>query len=273
MPNIQHVRAYWEALPLFSHEVDCVGSDQYFERIDAIKRTDVERFALNYWEFDRFYEASVLDIGCGPGWLSVQYARNGARVTAVDLTDRAVQLTRTHLARRGLNGTVQQANAEALPFEDDCFDLVVASGVLHHTPNPEKSFSEAYRVTKPGGAAKITLYRLGMLHSRLFFPVTMALMRTLSVKHPGADLSATADSVQEFVRQYNGAGNPICIAKRNCDWAADFSRIGFRVIDSENHFFPVRFTPFRGSMPMFVHRFLDRAFATMVYFRLQKPAA
>jgi ubiquinone/menaquinone biosynthesis C-methylase UbiE len=273
MPTVDDVRAYWNAQPLFSHEIEAVGSEAYFDQIDAIKRNDVERFALSYWEFERFRGRTVLDIGCGPGWLSVQYARAGAGVTAVDLTERAVQLTGAHLARYGLTATVRQANAEELPFADNSFDLIVSSGVLHHTPNTQKAFSEAYRLVKPAGAAKITLYRLGVLHSRPVFPVTMALMHMLSVKHPGADMSAAADSVQEFVRQYDGAGNPIGIAKRNRDWAADFRRLGFRVVGRENHFFPVRFTPFRRWIPPTAHRFLDRAFGTMAYFNLQKPVA
>ena len=78
MPTIHDVRSYWDSHPLFSYEVTDVGSPLFFQSIDAIKRTDVERFALGYWEFDRFPGRKVLDIGCGPGWLTVQYAHGGA---------------------------------------------------------------------------------------------------------------------------------------------------------------------------------------------------
>ena len=205
MPTIHDVRSYWNSHPLFSYEVTDVGSPLFFQSIDAIKRNDVERFALGYWEFDRFPGRKVLDIGCGPGWLTVQYARGGADVTAVDLTDRAVALANAHLAHCGLSANVQQANAERLPFDDNAFDVVVSSGVLHHTPDTQGAFREAYRVLKPGGVAKITLYRLGPLHSPMVFPLTRAAMRWLSVKHPGADLSRTAGNVEDFVRQYDGA--------------------------------------------------------------------
>src|SRR5947209_7590916 len=103
MPTIHDVRSYWDSHPLFSYEVTDVGSPLFFQSIDAIKRTDVERFALDYWEFDRFPGRKVLDIGCGPGWLTVQYAHGGADVTAVALTDRAVALARTHWATSGLS--------------------------------------------------------------------------------------------------------------------------------------------------------------------------
>ena len=83
---------------------------------------------MHYWDCARFRGRSVLDVGCGPGWLTVQYAAAGANVTAVDLTPRAVELCRRHLEYRGLSAAVQTGNAEELPFPDDAFDLVVASG-------------------------------------------------------------------------------------------------------------------------------------------------
>lgn len=271
MPTIEDVQNYWNSKPLFSHEIHDVGSPEYFQQIDHIKNNDVERFSIPYWEFDRFPAKKVLDIGCGPGWVTVQYARGGAAVTAVDLTDAAVDLTRRHVDLHGLRADVRQANAEALPFEDRSFDLVVSSGVLHHTPDTQKTFQEAFRVLRPGGKAKITLYRLGVLHSRLLFPLVKFGMRTLSMKHPGADMARTASTVDDFVRQYDGAGNPIGIAKTNSDWAADLRNAGFVVERIENHFFPARFLPIGDRVPTTVHRLLDSAFGTMVYFSLVRP--
>ena len=188
----------------------------------------------------------------------------------MDLTDRAVALAKTHLAHYGLSANVQQANAEALPFDDDAFDVVLSSGVLHHTPDTPRAFREAYRVLKPGGVAKITLYRLGPLHSRIVFPLTRAVMRWLAVKHPGADLSRTAGSVEDFVRQYDGADNPVGVAKKTKQWQQDLADAGFSVTGVENHFFPRRFLPSSALIRTSLHRLLDSAFGTMVYFRLQK---
>jgi ubiquinone/menaquinone biosynthesis C-methylase UbiE len=270
MPTVEDVRTYWNSQPLFSHEVAAVGSTRYFADIDHIKRTDVERFAIPYWEFDQVAGQRLLDIGCGPGWLSVQYARGGARVTAVDLTEKAVALTTEHLSHQGVQGTVQRANAEQLTFRDGEFDFVVSSGVLHHTPDVQRALSEAARVLRPGGRAKITLYRKGILHSPVVFPITMALMRGLGVRHPGADMSQTATTLDDFIRQYDGADNPVGVAKTNGDWANDLRRAGFRVVGVENHYFPARFLPLRFVLPGFVHRLLDSAFGTMVYFTLEK---
>lgn len=269
-PSIDDVRSYWESNPLFSFELADPGSPEFFNEFDRIKREDVERFALAYWDFDAYRDQSVLDIGCGPGWLTVQYAKAGAKSSAVDLTEAAVALTQNHLAHYGLNADVRQGNAEALPFEDDSFDLVCSSGVLHHTPDTQRAFAEAFRVLKPGGTAKITLYRLGILHGPVVFPVTQGAMRLLGVKHPGADMGREAGSVEDFVRQYDGKDNPVGVAKRDRAWAEDLKRIGFMVKGYEVHFFPKRFVPLGRMVPKFGHHILDRAFGTMVYFHLGK---
>jgi 2-polyprenyl-3-methyl-5-hydroxy-6-metoxy-1,4-benzoquinol methylase len=90
--QIDDVRRYWETNPLYSYEVDQPGTLEFFSRFDEIKRNDVERFALPFWDFNRFRGKSVLDVGCGPGWLTVQYARAGAKTSAIDLTKDKIRL-------------------------------------------------------------------------------------------------------------------------------------------------------------------------------------
>jgi 2-polyprenyl-3-methyl-5-hydroxy-6-metoxy-1,4-benzoquinol methylase len=271
MPQIADVRDYWNKNPLFSHELTEVGSAAFFKQLDAIKTGDVERYALPYWQFDAYAGKRILDVGCGPGWITVQYARHGARLDSVDLTPRAVELTNAHLAHHGLAGSVQVGNAEELPFPDATFDLVVSSGVLHHTPDTQKAFTECFRVLRPGGKAKITLYRKGLLHSPVIFGATRLAMRALGVKHPGADLSRDAKDVDDFIRQYDGADNPIGIAYSDSEWRALLEKAGFTYLRHEVHFFPRRFVPASALIPGFVHGLLDRKFGTMVYFDLQRP--
>jgi SAM-dependent methyltransferase len=270
-PDVKAVQSYWESNPLLSHEFDEPGSPKFFDELDRVKREDIERFALKYWDFNGWRDKSVLDIGCGPGWVTVRYAAGGAKVTSVDLTNAAVDLCKKHLVYRGLTADVRQANAEELPFPDNHFDMVFSSGVLHHTPDTQKSFRESIRVLKPGGVAKITLYRLGILHSPAVFGVTRGVMKVLGVKHPGADLGREATSVADFIRQYDGKDNPIGIAKSDKDWAKDLQAVGYRVRGWESHFFPKRFIPTGKIVPSFVHHALDRGVGTMVYFQLTKP--
>ena len=271
MADIEDVRKYWDAHPLLSHELGNPGTPEFFRALHRIKLADSERFALHYWAFDSACGKHVLDVGCGPGWLTVQYAAAGAHVTAIDLTPRAVELTKANLAWSGLRANVQTANAEALPFPDESFDLVVSSGVLHHTPDTRNAFAQCFRVLKRGGMAKITLYRKGIAHRKSLFAVTRAIMQLAHIKHPGADLAREASGVDDFIRQYDGAGNPVGIAMTNAEWAAMLARTGFRVKSAEVHFFPRRFLPFARLVPGFVHYWLDRGLGTMVYFTLEKP--
>lgn len=269
-PGIDDVRWYWETNPLYSYEVDQPGTVEFFAKLDEIKRRDVERFALHFWDFNRFRGKSVLDVGCGPGWLTVQYARAGAKTSGIDLTKAAVDLANKHLQHYGLVADVAQGSAENIPFEDNTFDLVISSGVLHHTPDTLRSFRECFRVLKSGGVAKITLYRLGVLHSPLVFPVTRLVMRLLSMRHPGADLARDARSVEDFVRAYDGAANPIGVAKTDSEWASDLASVGFNIDSKEVHFFPKRFMPLGRFVPSAGHYVVDRTFGTMVYFNLSK---
>ena len=271
MADTGKVREYWENNPLFSHELALDDLNAYFDRIDNIKRWDVERFAMHYWDFPPMRGKKLLEVGCGPGWLTVQYAGAGALVSAIDLTEKAVQLTLRHAQYKKCNVAAQQADAQNLPFGDNSFDVVVSSGVLHHFPDFQKGFSECFRVLKPGGICKITLYRKGLLHSRLIFPLARMAMRWAGVKHPGADMAATASGVDDFIRQYDGEGNPYGIGKPNKEWAAILKSSGFIITGIENHFFPVRFLPGSRFIPVWLHYLFDRFLGTMVYFNLEKP--
>lgn len=173
---------------------------------------------MRYWSFDSVAGQNLLDIGCGPRWLTVMYAKHGARVTAIDLTEHALELTRTALIANGVDAKLQTANAERLPFPEEAFDFVVSSGVLHHTPDVFRAIREAHRVIRRGGTGLITLYRLGILYHRLVFPFVRSVMRLTKKTHRGADLAVTASSVEDFVRQYDGANDPVGTAKREHEW-------------------------------------------------------
>lgn len=129
---------------------------------------------------------------------------------------------------------------------------------------------ESYRVTRVGGSGLITLYRFGILHHRMVFPLVRAVMRLTGTRHPGADLASTSQSVEEFVRQYDGANNPVGIAKSEIDWERYLTAAGWTVISRERHYFPSRMVPLLARAPRWVRKVLDRHLATMVYFTLRR---
>ena len=89
----------------------------------------------------------VLEIGSGPGHVANHLAKLGASVTGVDFSARMVEVAK----KKYPQVTFEQADAEDLPFEADCFDAVVANYVVHHLARPERVFNEVCRVLKPGG--------------------------------------------------------------------------------------------------------------------------
>ncbi|MDG3017231.1 methyltransferase domain-containing protein [Speluncibacter jeojiensis] len=97
---------------------------------------------------------SVLDVGCGPGTITSDLAAlvTPGRVTAVEVTDTALELARTEAAERGsTNIDFVVADVHALGFPDDTFDVVHAHQVLQHVADPVHALQEMRRVCKPGG--------------------------------------------------------------------------------------------------------------------------
>jgi SAM-dependent methyltransferase len=97
---------------------------------------------------------SLLDVACGPGWLSAAAAQRGAVVSALDFAENMVLLARS----RCPEADVRIADAESLPFEPDRFNAVVCSFGILHLPNPEHAVSEAYRVLRRGGRYAFTCW-------------------------------------------------------------------------------------------------------------------
>ena len=96
----------------------------------------------------------MLDIGCGPGTITADLATlvTPSRVTALEVTEAALDLARAEITGRGLaNVEFAVGDVHALDFPDDTFDVVHAHQVLQHLGDPVKALREMRRVAKPGG--------------------------------------------------------------------------------------------------------------------------
>ena len=100
----------------------------------------------------------VLDVAAGDGNCAVAAARRGATVTATDITPAQVELGRGRSEREGLTVTWLEADAEALPFPDGHFDVVLSAFGFIYAPRPDVVVSEAFRVVVPGGAVGFTAW-------------------------------------------------------------------------------------------------------------------
>lgn len=95
----------------------------------------------------------LLDLGCGAGENSVYFAQKGARCIATDYSPGMVEVALQLAARNNVEIEGRTANAMSLEFPDNTFDLIYASNLLHHIPDPKIALKEMHRVLKPGGKA------------------------------------------------------------------------------------------------------------------------
>lgn len=163
--GIDAVHEYWnEHVSDWKIATQPVGSREFFEE------TERYRFAkLHYLpervNFAGYSGLRVLDIGCGLGNDLSRFARGGANVVGVDLSERAVALSRENFEQRNLHGDFHVMNGEALDLPDRSFDLVYCHTVLHFTANPHRLVAEMQRVMRDDGTAILmTINR----HSWLF---------------------------------------------------------------------------------------------------------
>jgi SAM-dependent methyltransferase len=100
------------------------------------------------------YERS-LEIGAGTGYFSLNLAQAGVvgEPTCTDISPGMVTTLERNAQRLGVDVTARVADAEALPFPDASFDLVLGHAVLHHLPDLDQAWREFRRVLRPGGVA------------------------------------------------------------------------------------------------------------------------
>jgi ubiquinone/menaquinone biosynthesis C-methylase UbiE len=113
-------------------------------------------------EFERWRGKKVLEIGCGIGTDTVNFARHGAQVTAVDLSEESLRLAEKQAEVLGQEGAIRfyKGNAEELSsyLPAEKYDLVYSFGVIHHTPNPGRVLDEIRKFVTPESRLKIMVY-------------------------------------------------------------------------------------------------------------------
>jgi 2-polyprenyl-3-methyl-5-hydroxy-6-metoxy-1,4-benzoquinol methylase len=240
----EQIRAFWQHNPLFVGETDLDTSTRaFFEHHESVYRGDV--FASRSFP-DSFFPfppgASVLDIGCGPGIWTRELARRGYRAVGIDLTERAVELTRRSLTLFDLSAEVQQADAERLPFPDESFDGVVSHGVIHHTPDTQQCVREIARVLKTGGLAVVSVYyRNFILRSPALSRLAARLIgRVVSLPGRGREQLLRSGNPDEIVRLYDGSGNPLGKAYTATEFEPMFTQAGLSIIGRTRYYVPSR---------------------------------
>jgi len=160
--SINEVRQFWDSRPCnIRHSTRAVGTREYFDEVEA-RKYFVERHIPPFAEFARWRGKEVLEIGCGIGTDTINFARHGANVTVLELSPKSLELARRRAEVFGLadkivfyNGNAEEMTSFLPPKR---YDLIYSFGVIHHSPSPEKIIEQLHHFIKPGGTVKIMVY-------------------------------------------------------------------------------------------------------------------
>ena len=161
--SLRAVREYWDRRPCnLRHSPSPLGSRRYFDEVEE-RKYFVEPHIPGFADFSQWSGRRVLEIGCGLGTDTMNFARAGALVTAVDLSVRSLELARQRAELFGLADRVRfvEADGERLSdfVEPATYDLVYSFGVIHHSPHPEKILNEVRRhFIARDGTLKVMVY-------------------------------------------------------------------------------------------------------------------
>jgi 2-polyprenyl-3-methyl-5-hydroxy-6-metoxy-1,4-benzoquinol methylase len=162
-------KSWWEQNPMRYDWDDDLSQDEndrrFFQEIDRRFFHSAGLFLPGRNEpfdclidFDTLGDKRVLEIGVGCGTHAQMLASRAGEYKGIDLTDYAITTTSKRFEVFGLNGTLQQMDAEAMTFEDNSFDLVWSWGVIHHSANTNAILQHIARVLKLGGQAMLMVY-------------------------------------------------------------------------------------------------------------------
>jgi len=96
-----------------------------------------------------------LEVAPGPGFLSIELARRGFPVTALDISETFVAIARENARREGVPVDFRLGNSAAMPFEDASFDFLVCRAAFKNFSEPVRALEEMHRVLRPGGRALV----------------------------------------------------------------------------------------------------------------------
>lgn len=160
--SIDSVKRYWDSRPCnIRHSPRGIGTREYFDEVEARKYL-VEAHIPDFAEFEKWRGKKVLEIGCGIGTDTINFARAGAMVTAVEISETSLEVAGKRAEVYGLGDRIRfyLADAEELshvvPVEP--YDLIYSFGVIHHTPHPERALEEIRKYTKPDTIIKLMVY-------------------------------------------------------------------------------------------------------------------
>jgi SAM-dependent methyltransferase len=140
-----------DAFTKFEH----AGWERVANKYDSTWSTSTRQFIPPLLDAgDVSAKMSILDVGCGPGYVSAAAAERDAAPIGLDFSGEMIAIAKKMWPRIEF----REGDAQNLPFQDANFDCVLANFALLHLTNPERAMAEAARVLKPGGRFAFTTW-------------------------------------------------------------------------------------------------------------------
>ena len=158
--DIATVKNYWNKRPCnIKHSTKEMGSREYFDEVEQ-RKYFVEPHIPLFAEFDKWKNKNVLEIGCGIGTDSINFAKAGANLTCVELSEESLELCKKRFDVYGLKAKHILCDAEEIDTHvpPQTFDLIYSFGVIHHTPNPEKVIQKIKLYSNKNTEIRLMLY-------------------------------------------------------------------------------------------------------------------
>lgn len=171
---------------------------------ESVLRSHASRTAANsaaYLVGELQPECDVLDVGCGPGTITLDFAELVApgRVVGVDTSEEVLAAARSRAAERGVTVTFETGDAYKLEYDGASFDVVHAHQVLQHLTDPVRALREMRRVARPGG---IVAARDGDYSSFAWAPLDPMLERWLELYRAVARRNGGEPDAGRFLKRW-----------------------------------------------------------------------
>jgi ubiquinone/menaquinone biosynthesis C-methylase UbiE len=162
MNKIIKVKDYWNNQPCnIKHSKKKFLSKKYFNEVRK-KRYFVESHIPKFADFKKYETKNVLEIGCGIGTDGIEFIKNGAKYTGVELSKKSLDIFSERIKVLNLTNKKNiliESSVENLTHVPKInYELIYSYGVIHHTPNMKKAFNEIYKIANKKTLIKIMLY-------------------------------------------------------------------------------------------------------------------
>jgi len=166
---------------------------------DRFSRYMEEGARIFYKQLDVPAGCELLDVACGSGQLALWAARDGVKVTGVDIASNLVQRANARASAEGLSARFVEGDAENLPFADASFDVVTSLIGAMFAPRPELVARELVRVCRPGGKIAMGNWTAEGFVGQMFKTITRFIA-------PAGMLSPVLWGDEKIVRERFGSG-------------------------------------------------------------------